>query len=92
VAENQSETAEGGSLGGDREIHRGEALRGDARGRNEDDLDAGEAIRARAYELYLQRGDGGTGDEMNDWLEAEREYRERRGISDTGEARDQAAL
>jgi Protein of unknown function (DUF2934) len=91
VAQNQGETAESGSLG-DREIQRGEALRGDAPAPNENDLDAGEAIRARAYELYLQRGDGGTGDEMNDWLEAEREYRERRGISDTGETREQAGM
>jgi hypothetical protein len=32
-------------------------------------------IRARAYELYLERG-GGPSDEMEDWLRAEREYRE----------------
>ena len=34
-----------------------------------------EQIRARAYELYLERG-GGTSDEMEDWLRAEREYRD----------------
>jgi hypothetical protein len=34
-----------------------------------------EQIRARAYELYLERG-GGPSDEMEDWLRAEREYRE----------------
>ena len=81
MAQNQSEIPEGGSLG-DTEVQRGEALRGDAPPRDEGDLGADEAIRARAYELYLQRGDGGASDEMNDWLEAEREYRERRGISD----------
>lgn len=37
-----------------------------------------EQIRARAYELYLERG-GGASDEMEDWLRAEREYRERGG-------------
>lgn len=36
-----------------------------------------EVIRARAYELYLERGDG-SGDETDDWLRAEREYRERK--------------
>jgi hypothetical protein len=35
-----------------------------------------EEIRARAYELYLERG-GGPNDEMEDWLRAEREYRDR---------------
>jgi hypothetical protein len=29
-------------------------------------------IRNRAYEIYLQRG-GQTGDELQDWLQAERE-------------------
>ena len=33
-------------------------------------------IRMRAYELYRER-DGKTGDELGDWLRAEREYRER---------------
>ena len=88
MAIDQNEPGTGESLG-DTEVQRGEALRGDAPARNEDDLGADEAIRARAHELYLKRGEGGTGDEMNDWLEAEREYRERRGISDAGEARDQ---
>ena len=36
-----------------------------------------EVIRARAYELYLERGDG-SGDETDDWLRAEREYQERK--------------
>jgi hypothetical protein len=30
-------------------------------------------IRERAYELYLERGDG-AGDEVDDWLRAEREF------------------
>jgi hypothetical protein len=91
VAQNQSETAGGGSLG-DAEVDRGEVLRGDAPAQHDEDVEVGHAIRARAYELYLQRGEGGAGDEMNDWLEAEREYRERRGISDTEEAKDQAGM
>lgn len=32
-------------------------------------------IRARAYEIYLERGDR-PGNELGDWLQAEREYRE----------------
>jgi hypothetical protein len=39
---------------------------------------ADEQIRMRAYELYLERGNG-PGDEREDWLRAEREYRERSG-------------
>ena len=31
-------------------------------------------IRLRAYEIYLQRG-GESGDEFNDWIQAERELR-----------------
>ena len=42
---------------------------------NEGTMDE-EEIRARAYELYLERG-GGPSDEMEDWLRAEREYRDR---------------
>lgn len=34
-----------------------------------------EQIRIRAYELYRERGDT-PGDDLRDWLEAEREYRE----------------
>lgn len=30
-------------------------------------------IRNRAYEIYLQRG-AGSGDETQDWLQAEREF------------------
>jgi len=35
-------------------------------------------IRRRAYELYLSRG-GANGDDLSDWLEAERLVRSRRG-------------
>jgi hypothetical protein len=34
---------------------------------------ADEEIRMRAYELYCERGEQ-AGDEMTDWLQAEREY------------------
>jgi Protein of unknown function (DUF2934) len=37
-----------------------------------------EDIRLRAYHRYLERG-GGHGMDFNDWLEAERELRTRRG-------------
>ena len=40
--------------------------------------DGGEWIRRRAYELYLERGDA-PGDELNDWLQAEREHRQQSG-------------
>jgi hypothetical protein len=33
-----------------------------------------EQIRQRAYEIYLARGDG-AGDELQDWLQAERNLR-----------------
>lgn len=36
------------------------------------DLDVAEKIRARAYEIYLQRGDG-AGSAEDDWLKAEQE-------------------
>ena len=36
------------------------------------DLTREQEIRARAYEIYLQRG-GQPGDEVEDWLQAERE-------------------
>ena len=36
---------------------------------------AEEQIRMRAYELYRERG-GKVGDDMSDWLKAEREYLE----------------
>jgi hypothetical protein len=37
---------------------------------------ADEQIRMRAYEIYRERG-GRVGDDMSDWLRAEREYLER---------------
>jgi hypothetical protein len=33
-----------------------------------------EQIRARAYEIYLARN-GGSGDELQDWLDAEQQLR-----------------
>ena len=72
-----------GSLGSD------DVVRADAVAAHEESLSADEAIRARAYELYLQRGEGSSGDDVNDWLEAEREYHERRGESGGAEATDQ---
>ncbi|HEU4787506.1 MAG TPA: DUF2934 domain-containing protein [Gemmatimonadaceae bacterium] len=45
-----------------------------------------EEIRRQAYELYLARG-GVGGDDLSDWLEAERIVRTRRGSSGDG-ARD----
>jgi hypothetical protein len=81
VATNRSESGNPESLG-DAEVAREEVVRGDAAPTEDGELGSIEAIRARAYELYLQRGDGGAGDEVNDWLEAEREYHERRGESE----------
>ena len=43
----------------------------------ESDVDIAEAIRLRAYELYLAR-EGAPGSEMDDWCEAEREVLARR--------------
>jgi hypothetical protein len=45
----------------------GEALKTSA-----DDSRRLEAIRIRAYEIYIER-DGQPGDELSDWLQAERE-------------------
>lgn len=50
--------------------------------------DENEQIRARAYERWLARG-GQGGDEREDWLEAEREYRERAQGRQASEARRQ---
>jgi hypothetical protein len=80
VAKNRREAGDTESLG-DAEVAREEVVRGDAAPTEDGELGPSEAIRARAYELYLQRGEGSAGDEMNDWLEAEREYHERRGES-----------
>lgn len=40
-----------------------------------DDRSSDEEIRARAYELYLERG-AENGNDVEDWLRAESEYRE----------------
>lgn len=40
-------------------------------------------IRERAYELYLERGDG-LGDDVTDWLQAERE------VQHSGDSRERA--
>ena len=81
----RQESREAGSLGND--VTRADDLPSE---RESEGLGDEEAIRARAYELYLQRGDG-SGDDMNDWLQAEREQRARRGRSEGG-ARDQPGL
>ena len=52
------------------------------------DLSRHEEIRHRAYELYVERGQG-DGDDMGDWLQAEREYASRTGARDRG-SRDAA--
>ena len=39
-------------------------------------VDVDDLIRMRAYELYLERADEPS-DNLGDWLQAEREYRER---------------
>ena len=41
-----------------------------------DETGARDQIRLRAYELYRERG-GRVGDDLADWLQAEREYLER---------------
>jgi hypothetical protein len=43
--------------------------------RRNESFAADEQIRMRAYELYRERG-GRVGDDMGDWLRAEREYLE----------------
>ena len=56
-----------------------------------DDGPTDEEIAERAFELYLERG-GEEGSEQDDWLQAERELRERRSRGDADRARgDQAA-
>jgi hypothetical protein len=39
-----------------------------------------EQIRQRAYEIYLSRGDG-PGDDLQDWLQAERNLRSERDLT-----------
>ena len=42
-----------------------------------------EAISARAYELYVQRGTAASSpeDQLNDWQQAEREVKEKYGLN-----------
>lgn len=61
-----------------------------AGGQGPDGGDENEQIRARAYERWLARG-GQGGDEREDWLEAEREYRERAQGRQAGDTRQQAS-
>ena len=71
--------------GSDTPVDREPASSADTSSVEEHDGAAEEAqIRARAYELYLERG-GGASDEMEDWLRAEREYRERGGAGGPAE-------
>lgn len=42
------------------------------------DLARHEQVRVRAYEIYVQR-DGQAGDELSDWLQAEREVESKLG-------------
>lgn len=46
---------------------------------------ADEQIRARAHEIYSDRG-GTPGDELEDWLQAEREYRDQSRHRSTGDS------
>ena len=66
----------------------GDSPVGDSRVERADNTPAEEQIRRRAYELYLERG-GASGDELDDWLRAEREIRDRSGSerarSETGQ-------
>lgn len=47
--------------------------------------DLAERIRQRAYEIYLARGND-NGNEIDDWLEAERQLRSGSGPSDVSES------
>lgn len=64
--------------GSDVPVDREAGLNADTRApeRDQGALETEEQIRARAYELYLERG-GGPSDAMEDWLRAEREHRQR---------------
>jgi DUF2934 family protein len=44
-------------------------------------------IRERAYELYLQRGDG-PGDDLDDWVRAEREFQQTTDATDSESTED----
>jgi hypothetical protein len=45
-------------------------------------LDSQARIAQRAYQIYEQRGDG-PGSALDDWLQAEREVRTERNVSDS---------
>jgi hypothetical protein len=53
-----------------------DASQAEVRAPHIDEPGAQEQIRLRAYELYRERG-GRVGDDLADWLQAEREYLER---------------
>lgn len=56
-----------------------QAVLGDGRAESKpDDIDAYEFIRTRAYHLFRERG-GAPGYELEDWVRAEREYRDHNG-------------
>jgi hypothetical protein len=56
-----------------------QAVLGDGRAESTpDDIDAYEFIRTRAYHLFRERG-GAPGYELEDWVRAEREYRDHSG-------------
>jgi len=48
------------------------AIQADAENISADQVRSNEQIRLRAYEIYLERG-GFPGNELDDWLQAERE-------------------
>lgn len=50
-------------------------LTGQSPAERDEHTSADEQIRIRAYELYRERGNA-PGDDLRDWLEAEREYSE----------------
>ena len=51
---------------------RASAIQSDAENTSADHARSHEQIRLRAYEIYLERG-GFPGNELDDWLQAERE-------------------
>jgi hypothetical protein len=51
---------------------RANAIHSDAENSSADQASSHEQIRLRAYEVYLERG-GFPGNELDDWLQAERE-------------------
>jgi hypothetical protein len=51
---------------------RASAIHSDAENSSADQASSHEQIKRRAYEIYLERG-GFPGNELDDWLQAERE-------------------